>query len=126
MNIGEKIDQLMREKGMNAKELSEQIGVTPSTIYSLIQRGSSRIDVNLLIKIANALGTTADELITGERKQAISNVCPLINQCHSSTAYQIVESLLQLDDHDQTLIQGEVRGLLLSEKYSRKERSGTE
>lgn len=47
MNIGEKISELMAKRGTNAKELANKIGVTPSTIYSLIQRGSSRIDENL-------------------------------------------------------------------------------
>lgn len=60
MNIGNKISEIMNEKGMNANELANQIGVTPSTIYSLIKRDGSRIDIDLLIKIAHALGMSVD------------------------------------------------------------------
>lgn len=97
MNIGEKISELMAKRGTNAKELANKIGVTPSTIYSLIQRGSSRIDVNLLIKIANALGTTADELIAGERKGYIHTtrrVIPVYGRIAAGKPMEMTEDII--------------------------------
>ncbi len=63
MNVGQKINELIGEKGVSVKHLAEKIGVAPTTLYSVINRDSNRMDVDLLIKIAHELGTTADDLI---------------------------------------------------------------
>ena len=69
MGIGIRLEKVLEEKGINANELSMKIGVTPSTIYSMIKRDSNRVDIDLIIKIAHALNMTADELISGEPSQ---------------------------------------------------------
>lgn len=66
MGIGVRLEAIMKAKDINANELAKKIGVTPSTIYSMIKRDSSRVDIDLIIKIAHALGMTADELLSGE------------------------------------------------------------
>ena len=66
MGIGARLMELMKERNINANELANRIGVRPSTIYSIIKRDSSRVDIDLIIKIAHALGMTADELLSGE------------------------------------------------------------
>lgn len=66
MGIGIRLEKIMKEKGINANELSLKIGVTPSTLYSMIKRDSNRVDIDLIIKIARALNMTADELISDE------------------------------------------------------------
>lgn len=63
MGIGMRLEELMKRKGINANELAQMIGVTPSTIYSMIKRDSNRIDIDLIIKIAHAFNITADELL---------------------------------------------------------------
>lgn len=68
MGIGRKLTDILIEKGMNTNELAQRIGVTPSTIYSIIQRDSNRIDIDLIIKISRALGITADDLLVEELK----------------------------------------------------------
>lgn len=68
MGFGLRLEEIMKEKGINANELALKIGVTPSTLYSMIKRDSSRVDIDLIIKIAHALGITADELLTGEKQ----------------------------------------------------------
>ena len=64
MGIGKRLEYLMKSRNTNANELAQKIGVRASTIYSLIQRDSNRMDINLIIKIAHALGVTADELLS--------------------------------------------------------------
>ncbi len=60
MGIGSKLTQLMKEQNTNANELARKAGVPATTIYSLIKRDSSRVDIDALIKIARALGVTSD------------------------------------------------------------------
>ena len=66
MGIGARLLEIMEKKNMNANELANRIGVPPTTLYSMIKRDSSRVDIDLIIKIAHALGMTADELLSGE------------------------------------------------------------
>ena len=60
MGIGSKLSALMAEQETNANELSKITGVPAQTIYSLIRRDAKKVDIDSLIKIAHALGTTAD------------------------------------------------------------------
>ena len=60
MGIGTKLTALMKEQNTNANELAQKAGVPAQTIYSLIRRDASKVDIDSLIKIARALGVTAD------------------------------------------------------------------
>lgn len=60
MGIGLKLDKLMKERGTNANELAQKIGVAPTTIYSMIRRDSKKADIEVLIKIARELGVEAE------------------------------------------------------------------
>ena len=60
MGIGTKLTKLMKEQNTNANELASKAGVPAQTIYSLIRRDATKIDIDSLIKIARALGVTAE------------------------------------------------------------------
>lgn len=60
MGIGSKLTELMKQQNTNANELAQRAGVPATTVYSLIKRDSNRVDIDSLIKIARALGVTAD------------------------------------------------------------------
>ena len=60
MGIGSKLTQLMKEQNTNANELAAKEGVPAQTVYSLIRRDASKVDIDTLIKIARALGVTAE------------------------------------------------------------------
>ena len=62
MGIASKLIRLMKEQNTNANELAKKADIPATTIYSLIRRDSSRVDIDSLIKIARALNTTADYL----------------------------------------------------------------
>ncbi len=63
MEIGEKIELLLKKMGISQAELARRVGLDQSTINGLI-RGSARTSRHLH-RIAKALGTTA-EYLTGE------------------------------------------------------------
>ena len=72
MGIKNRLNVLLKERHMTANELASRINVTPSTIYSILQRDSARIDIDLIMKIAHGLGVTADELLSDEIEAAAS------------------------------------------------------
>ena len=55
MGIGKKLAELIEQKGTNANELAENTGITPSTIYSIIKRDNTKVDIGVLIRICEAL-----------------------------------------------------------------------
>lgn len=69
MGIGSKLSKLMDINGTNANELARKIDVSPQTIYSIIKRDSKKADIEVLLKLADTLGVTAeyfvDDLATG-------------------------------------------------------------
>lgn len=60
--LGERIRQRRKEKGMTQNCLAEQVGLEPSNI-SHIERAVSKIGLGSLVKIANALACTTDDLL---------------------------------------------------------------
>lgn len=60
MGIGTKLTQIMKEQNTNANELAARAGIPAQTVYSLIRRDASKVDIDTLIKIARALDVTAE------------------------------------------------------------------
>lgn len=60
MGIGSKLTHIMKEQNTNANELAAKAGIPAQTVYSLIRRDASKVDIDTLIKIARALGVTAE------------------------------------------------------------------
>lgn len=60
---GERIKDLMKEKGITNRELAEAAGVTEAMI-SYIIRGLRDTTVGTMVRIANHLGVTPNEIVT--------------------------------------------------------------
>ena len=60
--MGKRIREKRTLLGITQQKLSELSGVEPSNI-SHIERGATKLSLPTLIKIANALGTSVDELL---------------------------------------------------------------
>ena len=65
INIGEKITQYRKSKGLSIRELAKLANVTPS-LLSQIERGLANPSVNSLKSIANALSTPLFTFFTSE------------------------------------------------------------
>lgn len=68
--IGKRISYLRKEKGITQEEMAEKLGVTPQAV-SKWENDISYPDITLLPKIAELLGVTVDELLSGENKKEI-------------------------------------------------------
>ena len=65
------IATLRKEKGLTQQALAEQLFVTAKTV-SRWETGSYAPPVDIIARLSEILGTTADEIIAGERKSADS------------------------------------------------------
>lgn len=63
--IGEKIHNFRRAKGLRQEDLAEKTDLTPNYI-GMIERGEKKPSLETFVKIANALGVSADMLLSDE------------------------------------------------------------
>lgn len=71
--LGERIAQLRKEKGLKQDELAEMLGITPQAI-SKWENDQTCPDISLLPKLAEILGVTVDELLSGKTEAAVKVV----------------------------------------------------
>lgn len=74
--VGQRIARLRKEKGITQKELAEMLKVTQSVV-SDYENGELRVHGELLIKLAEILGTSANEILglekNGKTETAVKN-----------------------------------------------------
>lgn len=56
MEIGARLKKIIEEKQTNVNELANRARVAPSTLYSIIKRDSTKVDINVLVRVADVLG----------------------------------------------------------------------
>ena len=60
MGIGDKLQNLIEERHRNVNDISKATGISPSTIYSIIRRNNTKVDLDVLQKLADELCVTLD------------------------------------------------------------------
>ena len=56
------LEALIEETGMSKKAFAEKIGLPPTTLRSMLERGIGNASVNNVIKICKGLGITIEDL----------------------------------------------------------------
>lgn len=64
LGIGKTLSDILKEKNTNPNELAENIGVTPSTIYSIIKRDNMKVDITVLSRICKQLNVKMERFYT--------------------------------------------------------------
>lgn len=82
--LGERIRFMRKSKNMTQYALAEQVGIEPSNI-SHIERAVSKVGLATLVKIANALECSVDDLLCDsilcERETFEHQLLQLVNDC---------------------------------------------
>lgn len=81
MNVGERMKNIRKKKGMNADQLAAEIGVSRSTIFRYEKGDIEKVPVDIVSKVADALdvdltylmGLKPDE-ITGEINKVVTSL----------------------------------------------------
>lgn len=60
MGIGGRLSTLLKARGMTVTELARKVNVAPTTVYSIIQRDNKKVDIDVLLNIADALDVKAE------------------------------------------------------------------
>ena len=92
--IGERIRAYRNKLNITQAQLGERSGVEPSNI-SHIERGATKVGLPTLIKIANTLGVSLDDLVYDslEKSRHISNkiMNELLSDCNDNELKSILE-----------------------------------
>ena len=64
--LGENIRKLLDKKGISCSKFSEMVDVAPATVCRWVSGGAGKMMVSKLFQVAEALGTTVDELAREE------------------------------------------------------------
>ncbi|USK54399.1 helix-turn-helix domain-containing protein [Cytobacillus solani] len=78
----EVIERLIDETGLSKKAFAEKIGLPPTTLRSMLQRGVGNASVDNVIKVCKGLGITTEELedmANGEKLHKTDKSLPELN-----------------------------------------------
>ena len=60
--LGQRLRHIRKSQNMTQETLAEKVGIEPSNI-SHIERAASKVGLNTLVKIANVLGVSVNDLL---------------------------------------------------------------
>lgn len=106
--IGRRIQEIRKFQEMSQAELAEYTDLSAPYI-SHIETGLKKASLESLIRIANVLGVTVDQLLNGnqwnDRKQYISEITKLLQDCSGSDRRIIFDMAVALKKslHDNKL-----------------------
>lgn len=82
--LGERINRLRKAKGITQSTLAERVGIEPSNI-SHIERAASKVGLGTLVKIANILECSVDDLLCDsilcEREAFENELTRIVKDC---------------------------------------------
>lgn len=95
-SIGNRIKETRVKQHLTQARLAELSGVEPSNI-SHIERAATKVSLPTLISIANALGTSLDELVSGSLIKnehiSIKNIDELLSDCSAKELEAIEKTI---------------------------------
>lgn len=69
MAIGTKLKALIEYHGTNVNKLAKETNVSPQTIYGIINRDNTKVDIAILQALANELNVTLDYFAIGRTNE---------------------------------------------------------
>lgn len=98
-SIGIRIRRFRKEMGLTQQQLAELSDLEPSNL-SHIERGATKLSLPTIIKIANALGVTVDELLCDNLYKSSDSfmkiASDILSDCSHEEMLFLTESMLSL------------------------------
>lgn len=66
MSIGKRLEELIIYRGTNVNKVARAANISPQTIYGIIKRDNTKVDINILMALARQLDVTLDFFSGGE------------------------------------------------------------
>ncbi len=62
MGIGARLKEIIDDRGTNVNQISKQTDISPMTIYSIIKRDNTKVDIEILLKICKVLNVSVEDI----------------------------------------------------------------
>lgn len=105
--IYEKLKQLRKERGLTLNNLAEKIGSDYQQI-SRIERGKSRLTIDVLMKLAEALDTPIHDIVEGsgeDKKVALAEPA----SADTPSAHEMLANILEKIEHVESELKVKLR-----------------
>lgn len=93
MSIGLKLKNLIDYREMNVNQVAKNTNISPQTIYGIIKRDNTKVDIDILQALADYLDVRLDYFSTGSMDKA------------SIDESEVVAKYNQLDDFGKKAVQ---------------------
>ena len=123
MNLLDKLDMLMNEKGLNKRTLSQSSGVPYTTIVGLYTKGYEGVRMNTIKSIARFFGVSTDYLIQddiSDRFYGLSISCSESSQQElTSDEQKLIDDYRDFNDEGKEKVRDYVADLSDNPKYKK-------
>ena len=58
MSIGKRLEELINYRNTNVNRVAREAGISPQTIYGIIKRDNTKVDINILMALSKELNVT--------------------------------------------------------------------
>lgn len=125
MGIGDKLESLLEARRRNVNNLSKSTGISASTIYSIIRRNNTKVDLDILQSIADELCVTLDYFSDSGQKQhgyyADSETVKMAQEIYENRDLRLLfDTTRKVDPEDLKLIAKMVSKMVKEEKGEEK------
>lgn len=91
MGIGNKLQNLIEEKNTNVNELAGRANVSASTLYSIIKRDNTKVDIEVLISICKVLGVPVEYFVeNSDGYYTNPETAELAQMLHDNPQYKVM------------------------------------
>ncbi len=99
MSIGKRLEELINYRNTNVNRVAREAGISPQTIYGIIKRDNTKVDINILMALAKELNVTLDFFSGGPLNVDEVDVETFVSRYRQLDAYgkKVVQSLITLE-----------------------------
>ena len=99
MSIGKRLEELINYRNTNANRVAREAGISPQTIYGIIKRDNTKVDINILMALAKELNVTLDFFSGGPLNVDEVDVETFVSRYRQLDAHgkKVVQSLITLE-----------------------------
>ena len=99
MSIGKRLEELINYRNTNVNRVAREAGISPQTIYGIIKRDNTKVDINILMALAKELNVTLDFFSGGPLNVDDVDVETFVSRYRQLDAHgkKVVQSLITLE-----------------------------
>ena len=99
MSIGKRLEELINYRNTNVNRVAREAGISPQTIYGIIKRDNTKVDINILMALAKELNVTLDFFSGGPLNVDEVDVETFVSRYRQLDAHgkKVIQSLITLE-----------------------------